>query len=446
VISSTIARLVYPRIPRVKRRWTKASEIGRTHHRSQVEIAESTQSRLAALLRHAAKHTVFYRKLFQERGWNPARAEEYWPEWPILTQELLQEHRDEILSDDAVPQNMVLDSSGGSSGLTKTFYRSRENEFHSGCAVAHSDEIAGWVPAARTAYLWGAPKDLGKYAGVSAMAMGRLRNTRWYDSFDMGEDRMAQYHRDLSRFRPEVIIAYAGSIHQMANFLRSRGVTASYPNRGIVTSAETLSEEMRSVIESVFPARAFNRYGSREVGLIAFECEAHSGMHVSVTNNVVEVVKRNSLEPVWEEEGEILVTTISEFSFPFIRYQIGDIGVLTQSPCECGRGSPRLSKVLGRSSDFITAGNGRQIHGEYFTHAFYGKEKIRQFLLVQSEAQRIDVQVVLNNPLTDQEEAEILREFCRVLGERTAVTIKPVDSIPDLPSGKRRFTVSRLAS
>ena len=310
MISNTLSRLVYPRIPRVRRRWLRASEIARAHYNSRVEIEAHTQQKLATLLRHAAQTVPYYQKIFGQRGWDPSCAEEYWNEWPILTQEALQEHRDEMLSNEAAFEDLVVDSSGGSSGLTKTFYHSKKNMFHCGCAVAQADGVAGWVPAAKTAYLWGAPKDLAKHAGVTAKAMEILRNTRWYDSFDMGNDRMAQYHSDLSVYRPDVIIAYAGSIYQMANFLQNQGTTANYPTRGIVTSAETLTEEMRAAIEEVFPARVFNRYGSREVGLVAYECEAHSGMHVSFTNNLVEVVRPNSLETIWDEQGDILVTTI----------------------------------------------------------------------------------------------------------------------------------------
>ena len=446
MISNALSKIVYPRIPRVRKRWMKASEIARAHHWLQVDVEAHTQQKLTAILRHAACKSAFYRRMFQERGWDASRAEEYWPEWPILTQKQLQDHRDEILADEVAVENVVLDSSGGSSGLTKTFYHSRENVFHCGCAVAQADGVAGWAPAVRTAYLWGAPKDLKRHAGVAATVMGVLRNTRWYDSFDMGKEQMARYHSDLSAYRPDVIVAYAGSIFLMADFLRCRGESASYPAKGIVASAETLSDEMRATIEDVFPVRVFNRYGSREVGLIAFECEAHDGMHVSFTNNLVEVVRPNSLETIWDEQGDILVTTMNEFAFPLIRYQIGDCGVATQEPCKCGRNSVRLAKVLGRSSDFIKTEDGRQIHGEYFTHAFYGREKVRQFLLVQCSTGRIDVEVVLNEPFTANEEVEILHEFSEVLGEGTVVNIKPVDAIPDLPSGKRRFTVSRLAS
>ncbi len=442
--SDLIARRLYPWIPKVRRRWKQAAEVGNVHYWSEERIEEYSRKKLTALLRHAAQRTPYYSNMFQERGWDPSCAEKYWPEWPVLTQEQLQEHRDDILSEDADMREMVLDSSGGSSGKTKTFYRSKEASLQSGYGVAYSDGVAGWAPGRRTACLWGAPKDLSENARLSATLMNVLRNTRWYDSFDMSDERMQQYHRDLTYFKPEVIIAYAGSIFQMARFLQRHDLSPNYPVQGIVSSAETLTEEMRLTVDAVFGRKLFNRYGSREVGHIAFECEAHCGMHVSVTGNHVEVMKPGTMEPVCEEEGEILVTTVSQHMFPLIRYEIGDIGILTRTPCQCGRRSHCLAKVLGRSSDFISTAGGRRIHGEYFTHAFYGREKVRQFVLIQDRLDRIAVQMVLSQPLTKQERSEILHEFRLVLGEETQVDLETVDSLSALPSGKRRFTISQL--
>jgi phenylacetate-CoA ligase len=439
-----IPKLFYPHIPKVSSRWKRALELKKMHYWPQAKIDEYIEEKKKNVLRHAATKVPYYANIFRERGWNPECAEKYWAEWPILTQELLQTHRDEILSTDTTAEDMVLDASGGSSGLVKTFYHAPEYKSYSLSSAYHTDSIAGWTPGCKTAYLWAAPCDTKEHLGIFPRMKSFLQNIKLYDSFDMGEAQMEKFHHDLSLFRPEVIIGIAGSVFQMARFLKERGVTPSYPSKGIVTSAETLTEEMRSMIESVFGPIIFNRYGCREVGLIAFEDEAHSGLHIDFPGNLVEVCEPNTTNAIWNQEGDILITTLTQTLFPLIRYQVGDMAIQTHEKCSCGRNSPILSKVSGRNSDFITATNGRRIHGEYFSHILRVGEKIRQYTVIQSKTNFIRIELVLSEPFTEQEHKKIIDEFCNTLGKDMKIEFKEVDHIPPLPSGKRRFVISLL--
>ena len=439
-----IPKLVYPNIPKVSQRWNKALELRRMHYWPNERVDAYVEQKKAAVLRHAATKCRYYADMFANRGWDPGRAERYWDQWPILTQESLQTHRDEILSSDATPEQMVLDSSGGSSGLVKTFYHSSDHMLYSLASAYHTDSIAGWTPGCKTAYLWAAPCDTRAHRGWVPRMKSFLQNIRLYDSFDMGVEQMERFHRDLSRFRPEVIVGIAGSVYQMACFLKERGLTPNYPSKGIVASAETLTDDMRSMIESVFGPVVFNRYGCREVGLIAFEDEAHCGLHVNFPGNIVEVCKPGTYEAVWDQEGDVLVTTLTQPLFPLIRYQVGDAATQTRDKCSCGRSSGLLSKVSGRSSDFVTAINGRKIHGEYFSHVLRVGDKIRQYTVCQTEAKSITIRIVLAEPLSASERVRLLAAFHGTLGDEMNIDFESVDHIPPLPSGKRRFVFSEL--
>lgn len=435
---------LYPRVPKIRQRWQKAQELRAMQFWPREKIEEYVEERKKVVLRHAATRVPYYAKIFSERGWDPSQAETYWASWPVLTQELLQTHRNEILSRDVTAQDMVLDGSGGSSGHVKTFYHPANHGFYTLSSAYHTDAIAGWTPGCRTAYLWAAPIDIARHQGLVTKAKGFLQNIRVYDSFDMGETQMQAFHDQLTRFRAEVIVAIAGSAFEMARYLKRQGVKPTYPTRGMVVSAETLTDEMRATIEEVFGRSVFNRYGCREVGLIAFEDEAHAGLHVNFAGNVVEVVDSQSYEPIVEREGDVLVTTLTQIHFPLIRYQVGDAAVLTRRACVCGRNSPLLSRVLGRRSDFVTAISGRRIHGEYFSHIFRELEKLRQYVVVQEEPDRITIRAVMVSPLEKHEQAALLHEFRKTLGETMRIEFEAVGHIPPLPSGKRRFVVSRL--
>jgi phenylacetate-CoA ligase len=444
MLISKLAPLVYPKVPKVNKRWNKSIELKGMHFWSKEKIDEYIGCQKTKILRHAAQYCPYYIEIFKKNSWDPKKAELYWDEWPILTQQLLQENRDKILSTVVTPEDMVLDSSGGSSGFVKTFYHSKDYMSYSLSSAYHTDSIAGWTPGCKTAYLWAAPCDTKKHLGILPRLKSKLQNIRLYDSFDMSDDKMALYHKELTSYKPEVIIAIAGSIYQMARYLRENNIVPNYPRKGIVTSAETLTDEMRETIESVFGKIVFNRYGCRETGLLAFEDEEHKGLHVNFPGNFVEICKHNTTVPVWEDEGDVLITTLTQKHFPLIRYQVGDVAIQTKDKCSCGRNSQLLRKVSGRSSDFVTAINGSKIHGEYFSHILRVGDKVRQYTAIQKESDLMVIDIVLAEALSNQERQSILNSFRNNLGEEMRIEFNEVDYIPPLPSGKRRFVISLI--
>jgi phenylacetate-CoA ligase len=161
------------------------------------------------------------------------------------------------------------------------------------------------------------------------------------------------------------------------------------------------------------------------------------------SGRVIEIVDESGSPLPPGETGYIAVTDLSETAFPFIRYLIGDMGSLSEEPCTCGRSYPLLRGIVGRSSDIITVG-GKQIHGEFFTHLFYGHPEIKQFQVVQEAADRLIVKIV-----SDQENPDltfVTRGIHTRTGEEVAVQIERVDAIETTASGKYRFTVNRMTT
>jgi len=103
---------------------------------------------------------------------------------------------------------------------------------------------------------------------------------------------------------------------------------------------------MREKVEEVFGCPVYNRYGSREVGDIAGECKYHQGLHVLPWGSYVEIVDEagNLVEP--GVEGRILVTCLTNYAMPLIRYDIGDRGALAgEFKCPCGRDGQMFARL-----------------------------------------------------------------------------------------------------
>lgn len=364
------------------------------------------------------------------------------PRIPFLSKDVLRDEGPQLRLSGA--EGVYENYSGGSTGIPIRFWQDERYRIDLSAATRRANRLAGMFPGARVAKLWGAPQDRRKIEGLSGRLRLWLLNQRYYDTFDMGPARMEAYHRDLAAFQPDFIQAYASSALLLARFLKSRRLRPTYPRQAIVSSAERLTPQMRAEIEEVFPVRVFDRYGSREVSAIAAECSEHQGLHIQMASYIVETIDPATLAPVTGRPGEIVITVLNNYAMPFLRYRIGDMGILDTTRCSCGRPTYRLREVLGRTSDNFLMADGRIVHGEYFTHIFYGREGIEQFQFVQHTPEEYTLQIVptpyYRQAVADQIESEV-RDM---IGPAARLQFELREAIPKTASGKYRFTVSHV--
>ena len=404
---------------------------------SRDELDRRAGEKLARLLNHARRHVPrFVRLLKDAPEITAANARDILRGIPPMVRSDVQERPQDFLSDDAA--GAADDATGGSSGTPMAFKVDRQTQIAREASLMWADQFAGWKPGERIAMLWGAPRDLSVTQSLRARLRCWIENRRWFDAFDMGPGRMKGFHDELRRFRPHILVAYAGAAFTFARWLREEGLQPGYPLRAVITSAEVLLPAMRTTIESVFRRPVFDRYGNREAGAIAAECERHAGLHVNESNVLVEVDRVES-----RDEGPILLTSLCNYAMPFIRYETGDLGVLEEGRCGCGRCTARLARVMGRQSDMIRTASGRLIHGEFFTHLLYGAP-VREFQFVQRSLGDYELLVTGDRAAIAAAEGRWKDEIRRHVGGEARVDIRRVDEIPLLPSGKRRFTLSHV--
>src|SRR4029079_2619649 len=208
----------------------------------------------------------------------------------------------------------------------------------------------------RAAYLWGALADAPSPNRFQKLRRSLLEPQIFLNTAHVTEGELLAFHEQMKRFRPRVVLAYARSAALFARLLKDRGLQPYSPH-SIVATAEVLDPEDRAVIEEVFGCRVFNRYGCREVSVIASECESHSGLHVMAEGLYVEVVDSERMSKLCDEKvGSILITDLLNFVMPLIRYRIGDLGSWMNGPCPCGPSLPRLREVSGRVTEFLVGG------------------------------------------------------------------------------------------
>ena len=399
---------------------------------SRVDILAFQKERLEKLLRHAYLTTPYYRELFKTESAHISQI-------PPLEKKNIREQLERLCSEAVPKEQRIKNATGGSTGAPLTFYQDRNYWNQRNLSVYYFDQWAGWDFGERQLIIWGALSDVEKNRNWKHHLNNFWRNHYWLNGFHLTDATMQAAFRQMDRRHPHTILAYPSSLYQFATFLFQSGLAPKWNLKGIITSAEMLHSHYRSLAEKVFSTKIYNRYGGREVGLIAMEC-VEGRMHINCRDLYLEI---DSPDP-YTEPGDLLITQLNNYAMPFIRYRIGDIGRLSDEVCPCGNQLPILAELLGRSTATFRTRTGALIHGGYFTQQFYNVIGVDQFQLIQESLKHCILKVVINTQWTEATHRYMVQKIQEVLGADVIVTVEFVDEIPLPTSGKREFTISNL--
>jgi phenylacetate-CoA ligase len=422
-------------------------ELDRTQWLSRSEIEQLQVDRLKKLLSYAQEHCAFYRERFKAAGFFAEHFSQLsdLQALPPLTKREVQEHYREMIADDFSSDQMYENHTGGSTGTPLTFYQSRGYKAWADADIWRCFTMCGFQPGMRRVFLWGSDSDAKLHKTWRERVINDLLrgNIYWIDTFDVREADLVATGKKLASFKPHLIIGYVSSLTLFAQVVRSYKIEGIRPI-GIQSSAEVLTPAQRALIEETFGAKVFDRYGCREVGIIAHECDRHEGLHLLAERNYTEFLHQG--HPVAPGEvGMITVTNLHNYAMPLIRYQMGDLGRPADRQPACGRGLPLMDVVEGRSTDVITTPSGKLLHGEFFTHLFYKLDGVRQFQIVQETREQLTIKIEPMGTLHKEEALRFLEDAIHQYGDPAfQMTFELVDKIPVASSGKFRFTISHV--
>ena len=417
------------------------------------ELDALQQQRLESLLRQAWNHIPYYHNILCQAGVvdNSGRVDvKLFKKVPLLDKAILRERFEDLKSDDLSQRRWKYNTSGGSTGEPVRFIQDQDHEDWSKAFTMLTDTWTEYDVGLPMVKLWGSERDLLVGQETLRVHLGRwLENVIWLNAFRVTPEEMIHHVSCINRVRPIQILAYVESIYELARFIEARGLEV-YSPRAIVTAAGTLHQPVRQVVERVFRAPVFNRYGSREVHDIACECEVHEGLHISALTHYVEVLRPDGSPTEPGEVGEVVITPLTNFAMPLIRYRIGDMAAWSEDSCSCGRNWPLLKTVTGRVTDMFIKADGALVNGKYFTALFFFREWVKKFQIVQDKHDHLLLRVVPLDETGDvlnirrAEVQEIEDKIRLVMGPACKVTWDQVSDIPPTASGKYRYTISKV--
>ncbi|HKD78890.1 MAG TPA: hypothetical protein VKH81_04305 [Candidatus Angelobacter sp.] len=392
---------------------------------------------MRTVIRDAVSTTPYYAKVLNAIGFDIANFSfDDFARVPVLERRDILRSQDTMISRTIDKALLRPDSSGGSTGEpTKIWVGPEEELWHSTAREFYMRQL-GIIPGSRIAYLWGHHLDPVAKNSFKEKISGLINNHRWFDCFRLSPEILGRYHEEMERYQPECIVAYASALVALAQFLFENNLRPSYPRRCIVTGAEKLYDSQREAAENVFRKPIYERYGSRDAGMIGIQQEIPRSRDFIVDwPNLL--VEPETTAP----DTAILVTKLHADGMPMIRYRTGDVGMF---PMGSNPGHPafRILGVVGRETEKIWLPNGSFIHGIQFPHLF--KEfPVREFMVLQAEDYSITVQVVPGPKFAQDSKSSILDMICRNL-PGIPVTITLVDYIAKTQANKWRPVVSHV--
>ncbi|MBV1884308.1 MAG: hypothetical protein KUG82_21885 [Pseudomonadales bacterium] len=429
------------------KRLARLAEIEASLTLSEENLNALQLKKMQTIVRYAYAHSVYYKKIMNDRHFHPNDLQKLSDieALPVLTKTLIQNNLNDLISDEYTKDQLVQDASGGSTGEPTIYYKDWDHHNLRRADQIRHDRWSGWDIGKRSALIWGAQRDLKAVRSIREHIISRYIERRWeLDAFEMTHEKMNGYTRQLEKIKPSMILGYANALTVYAQHLLDNSPNHTIRPEGIISSAETLTSTGRAIIESAFHCKVLNRYGSREVGLIASECKTQEGLHINADNVYVEILKEEKPVPDGNS-GDIVVTDFWNFGMPFIRYKLEDVGHMKLGLCSCGRSLPLMGAVEGRTGDFFIAKNGSMVHGEYFTHLFYGIPEVQKFQMIQETITDVHLKIVETPDAKNRSYLDAVKsKTIEMLGEQTLLTTQFVKHIPPTASGKSLFTISKV--
>jgi phenylacetate-CoA ligase len=142
--------------------------------------------------------------------------------------------------------------------------------------------------------------------------------------------------------------------------------------------------------------------------------------------------------------GTVLVTDLSNYGMPFIRFKIGDLASPCQEVCKCGRGLPIMSPVIGRDTDIVVTPDGNYLVAYFFGRIFESMMSVNKFQVVQQVKEEIEVRIVKNDTFSDQDAEHIRAAIREGAGEKLKIRLNFVEDVPAPSSGKIRLVISEI--
>ncbi|MEU9846621.1 phenylacetate--CoA ligase family protein [Streptomyces sp. NPDC047985] len=391
-------------------------------------LAEEQRRLLVGLVRHAQARVPRYRELIDPATAAAFRGPQDLASLPVLDRtDLHHSPAEELLAAGFTTASTKPGTTSGSSGIPITIRNSERDLGYLRASYLYDMLASGLRPWDRMAYFRVNP-----FLRHPLERFGVLRTFHIDTSATLDE----QVEAFLAA-RPTFLVGFPHVIASIVDELERRGVRYTGARR-VLFGGERLTPTARARVLGHLGARCDEVYASVEVFTVARTCR-RGALHLRSADVVVEVERDDGSTVLADGsqvvEGEILVTRLHSEAMPLIRYRLGDRVTVGPADCGCGRATPVVLRVQGRSEDRFRGADGREFYADFLTYQVQGFPEVARMQLVQRRPAQVTVSVVLS-PGADEAVTDRIEASVRQAVPEFDVTVERVPFIAPERNGK----------
>jgi phenylacetate-CoA ligase len=388
---------------------------------------EETQEKIRNLIRHAVATTDFY------KDYDP---ETELKNLPIVNKALFKEKYESFRSSiyrDA-EDNRIMTTSGS----TGTPFAMIQDKRKINCNTADSifmGTLANYHIGQKQAFIrvW-----------VNNVKKGKIRlmmeNSIMIDSSSLSDESLEKMVRLIRDKKVKCLVGYASALGELGHYIkRTKQDTSKFSVCSIIPISENMPVGTRNELSDIFDCPVRSWYSNEENGIMGVQVKDNSeAYYINSESYFYEILKMDSDEPAEDGElGRIVITDLTNYAFPVIRYDNGDTAVAHHEDMGNGRFRLFLDELYGRRSDLIYDTKGRAVTPYLITNNMWDVEGVDQFRFLQTGLKSYELR--LNGDQAVMDVDDMISRIKPTLGEDADIEVTFVDEIPVLASGKRKY-------
>ncbi len=321
---------------------------------------------------------------------------------------------------------------GGSTGKTLSFLLDNKSWSYTTAAKIFAWQTTNYLYGDRYAALGSSSLFPTKKKSLKHVLYFALRNGIPLNGMNLSDVKISEYVNILKKKKVKYLYGYAASLFLIAKYVNNHNIKLHI--KGCFPTSEILLDSYRLEMEKAFGCFVMDGYGARDGGINAFEiC---SGYYNIGYNSFAELGDEYS-----ENKGTLLCTDLLNYSFPFIRYEIGDEVSMPGDDFKSNYNGQIFTKIFGRESNIIHLKNGKILTGVGFA-ILLKHFNINAFRIKQINDLKIVIEIEKNICYTSKDENDILNSFKKHTGDDCCIEIIYVNKFKIEPNGKRLYFIN----
>lgn len=391
------------------------------------QLDELQNRKLSALVEHCCKNVPYYTEMFERLNLKPEdiRTKEDLAKLPYLDKQTVRKNYNQLIARNKPRLFSSVAETSGTTGTPSKFLRDYYSVNFENAALWRFREAVGGNRANRV-ILRGdiiVPVEQNSPPFWKEYPFNR---ELYLSSYHISPENAESYYRKMIEFGTETIYAFPSSVYLLAKYFY--GIGKKIALKAVFTSSENISDRQRRLVEEVFMCKIYDWYGQVERVSAIGQCEKGT-YHIIEDYSITETIDTG-------HGIELVGTNLNNYIMPLLRFRTGDLIMLGEHRCSCGRNFREISRIQGRSLEYILTPEGNKISLFLVTDTLDFDDHVSEAQFIQVKQGEIIVNIVKGEKYSAADRLKIIRDIKEHTSPDMVVTLNEVDALIRGANGK----------